>query len=442
MNIKTVLEELVTKNCTKVLIKKLSPNDNSKNQVYLRGEASLRYLPFLSSELVEQKSKKKKASEYIFRNLLNFYWITESGTHLAPHAKVIFYPQYPESRFSGFLKGCKDSPRNIIGKRLENRFLVLSFNTAGESFGYVDFIDKEFDTFLKKNFDNYKTEVFFESNINLLLKGRQKQSFENSKKEITKAMKLISLKGWIKSKKFNKEGEVVPYKARNGGGVTLETELGIRANSIAGPDYMGWEVKQHSQGRPVTLFTPEPDGGYYKENGIAEFIRIFGYPDRSGKKNRLNFGGVHRVSDKKPHHLTKLRLVIHGYKSGSFTSKDGHVGLVDEKGKTVAYWSFPKILKHWQKKHAMTCFVHSERKDINGEYYYKYSPLIELGIESSFSRFLSALEQGIAYYDPASKLFLEQGNWKTKARSQFRIKGKDLDLLYKEYLRLNVLECE
>jgi hypothetical protein len=435
--IKTILKSLRSLGCHYILIKKLSPNDNSKNQVYIGGEKAIQYLPFISSELVKQKSKKKTVSQYIFRSKLNFHWITETGVHKAPHAKIIFYPQYPESRFSGFLKGCKESPNHIIGQKLEDRFLIFSFNQKRESFGYVNFIDKSFNLFLNHHFAKNKNEIFFESTIDKLLNIQNKKSIDSSIEDIKSAIRNICNKGWISSKKFNNEGHVIPHKAPNGGGVTLETELGVRANSETGPDYMGWEIKQHS-GRPITLFTPEPDGGKYKENGIAEFIKQYGYPDKNGKKDRLNFGGIYRVSESNYHHLTQLKLSIHGFNKGQFTSKDGHIGLKNKDGETVAYWSFTKLLLHWQKKHAKTCYVKSERIEKAGQYFYKYSTEIELGIESSFINFLLALENGIIYFDPASKLYKENGLFKTKARSQFRMKEENLKSLYKKYLKIKI----
>lgn len=437
LDIKNILKSFSDLGCQNVLIKKLSPNDNSKNQVYIGGEKAIQYLPFTSSELVEQKSKKKNASKYIFRNILNFHWITETGIHSVPEAKVIFYPQYPESRFSGFLKGCKESPSHIIGQKLENRYLILSFNREGKSFGYTDFINKNFISFLKQNFERYEEDIFFESPIESLIKLKKKQSLDTSIDEIKKAINSVCSKGWIKSKKFDDKGNIIDYNAVNGGGVTLETELGVKANSDAGPDYKGWELKQHS-GPIVTLFTPEPDGGYYNENGIEAFIKCFGYPDRKGKKNRLNFGGVHKVSDLNFHHLTNLKLSIYGFKNGNFTKKNGHVGLLNKQDEFVAYWSFTKMLRHWQKKHSKTCYITSERKKVENSYYYKYSRNIELGIESSFIKFLLALEKGIIFYDPASKIFQEGNKLKKKARNQFRIKKKDLHFLYSSYLKIDL----
>ncbi len=37
------------------------------------------------------------------------------------------------------------------------------------------------------------------------------------------------------------DGSITPYLARNGGGYTLEAELGILPNSYSEPDLLGWE---------------------------------------------------------------------------------------------------------------------------------------------------------------------------------------------------------
>mgnify|MGYP003144768068 CR=1 FL=1 len=438
MKIDSLLQILKSKGCDKLLIKKLSPNDNSKNQVYFGGEKALKYLPFKTSVLVEQKSKKKTARKYIFRNLLEFNWIVDNGCFVAPEAKLIFYPQYPESRLSGFLKGCKNAPSKIIGPRGKNRFLILSFNKNGQSFGYVDFINTDFNSFLNKNFDTEENDTFFESTISLIeAKKGKNSSIGNSTIEIRKAIKSVCDRGWIASSKLDAKGKKQSYSAPNGGGFTLEAELGIMPNSDANPDYLGWELKQHS-GKPVTLFTPEPDAGFYKENGVAEFIRTFGYPDRSGKKNRFNFGGVHRVNDKDFHKLTKMKIVIHGYSNGTFTTNDGYIGLQTTNGEIVAKWSFIKLLIHWQRKHAKTCFIKSERKESNGQTFYRFSPVIELGIESTFTNFLDSMIKGASYYDPSSKLFKEGEKWKSKARNQFRVKEGDLQSLFNIYYRINI----
>src|SRR3546814_3570082 len=96
---------------------------------------------------------------------------------------------------------------------------------------------------------------------------------------------------WIASQKLAPDGTKAPYAARNGGGYTLEAELGITPNGYAEPDFMGWEIKQYGvrdfvsfrPKSPVTLMTPEPTGGVYRTEGVAAFMKRFGYPDQNGR---------------------------------------------------------------------------------------------------------------------------------------------------------------
>jgi MvaI/BcnI restriction endonuclease family len=82
-------------------------------------------------------------------------------------------------------------------------------------------------------------------------------------------------------------------------GIVAEAEFGIKPNSSIDPDFMGWELKQHAVtnlanpagGGPITVMTPEPTGGFYREKGFNKFVLRFGYPDKGGKADRLNVGG-------------------------------------------------------------------------------------------------------------------------------------------------------
>lgn len=184
--------------------------------------------------------------------------------------------------------------------------------------------------------------------------------------------------------------------------------------------------------------TPEPDGGFYRESGVVPFIRKFGYPDRKGRQDRMNFGGVHKVA--KPHHLTNLTLEQIGYDPihpGKW-SPDGMLALLTSSGDVAASWSFAGLLKHWNRKHAKAVFVRSIRRK-NGEQKYRFGKTISLGIGTDFSLFLKAFHEDLLYYDPGIKL--EQAsstNPKQKRRSQFRVKSGDLRVLYREFRDVDV----
>src|SRR5690606_20734061 len=99
---------------------------------------------------------------------------------------------------------------------------------------------------------------------------------------LIRKLKEIHDLGWVEGCKLGADMSPIPYKARNGGGYTLEALLGISPNGVAEPDYLGWEVKQFGvkefpakQAKPTTLMTPEPNGGVYVVEGAMEFVRRF-----------------------------------------------------------------------------------------------------------------------------------------------------------------------
>jgi len=427
MKFKEIIKLFRDQGCNRILVKNLAANDNSKNQIYLGGEDALYLLPSVETKLEKQYSKKKKADEFIFHNKLDFSWLDENGVHAAPSARLIFYPQYPESRLSGFLRGCKNSPSNLLAGRHENRVLFLSSGNGKKSFGLVTCRDKGLDEKIEKYSVPFgKGEVFFYIGPDLERK--------DSVSEIKHAIRGICTLGWIESCKLGKDGNLHPYKAQNGGGYTLEGHLGVKPNGDAEPDYKGWELKQHAaKSNIITLLTPEPDAGFYNEKGVAEFIKKYGYPDKKERGNRLNFGGIYKHGAES-HKDTKLCLKLIGFENGDIKDENGYIGLFNTKGIVVAKWTFPKLLEHWSRKHAKACYVQSEKDTIKGIIHYRFLSEISLGIGTKFFNFLKGVEEQIIYLDPALKLeYDDNGKPTTKARSQFRIHKKNLELLYKSF---------
>ena len=160
---------------------------------------------------------------------------------------------------------------------------------------------------------------------------------------------MPAVTGWT----LGTDGSRKPCTAPNCVGVTLESELGITANGRSDPGFLGWEVKGHTVAnltRPgsgaITLMTPEPNGGFYVREGVIAFVRRFGYKDKRGRADRLNFGGVHRVGSTCA--TTGLSLELHGYErdSQTITRSDGVLALVDAKGTVAASWDFAGLLAH------------------------------------------------------------------------------------------------
>jgi hypothetical protein len=428
MSLEKIYRQFIDNGVCEVYIKFLSENDNSKNQIYL-SEDFVQILPAHKTELKVQYSKKRNAQVYIFHNHLSFNWLMPNGIVPAPKAKLIFYPQYPEVRFSGFLTGSKGAPADLVGVRTTKpRVLLLGSDSDGKSFGIVKVLTPKLkkeileDSLLWKEPKNGQDPKFFYKEL----------TEDNPIITITKAIRKIHKMGWISSCRL-KKGVMIPYTARNGGGYTLEAHLGISPNGRSEPDYMGWEVKQHAFKKSViTLMTPDPDKGLAALKGIKEFILKYGYKDRSGKLNRMNFGGVYR-NGSEAHHLTGLRLVIIGYSNGIISDPEGSIALINKKNEKVAEWSFEKIMVHWTRKHNKAVFVPSEQKVENKEIFYRYLKNISLGQISKFITFLDLVDKGIVYLDPALKYETSDDKDETKARYQFRIKKKDIPKLYQVF---------
>ncbi|MFC3179358.1 MvaI/BcnI family restriction endonuclease [Cypionkella sinensis] len=246
--------------------------------------------------------------------------------------------------------------------------------------------------------------------------------------------------GWIASKRLDKTGIARAYAARNGGGYTLEAELGIIPNGIAEPDFHGWEVKQYAVTNflkmtpvnAVTLLTPEPTGGVYSAD-IYDFLERYGYPDQSGKPNRRNFGGIYKVGEA-AHHLTTLRLEMTGYNAakGIVTDDNGTLRLLDPADIVAAEWVFPRLLTHWLTKHAQACYVPALANKDAVEY--QYSDNLHLFTGTDFLKLLKAMHDGTVYMDPSFNGITTAGNVRIeRRRNQFRVNHKHLPLLYDKH---------
>ena len=176
--------------------------------------------------------------------------------------------------------------------------------------------------------------------------------------------------------------------------------------------------------------TPEPTHGFYVNNGASDFIKKYGYDDKSGRADRMNFGGVHKAGER--HHLTDLRLELVGFDSisGKIRSTDGRIALIDKNDNEAASWSFSSMLLHWNRKHNQACYVPS-LSETETERKYRYGSKIILGSGTDFQLFLSQMALGNIYYDPGIKMESISTKPKIKKRSQFRIKSKYLPNLYK-----------
>ena len=420
--------------CEKVYIKTLAANDLSKSQVYLSGSYDILNVFPLSEVTADSSGNRKKES---FKANLNFAWILEDGllSH-APMAKFILYPEYPEVRFSGFLQGCKNAPSDLMNKKLQGRLLFLSVAKSGQTLGFVTAPDSE----LAKATN--ALPLISELGVFKML---ELEPQINNRVSLLEELLRIHLAGWIRSKRLHKSGSILQCEASNCGGYTLEAELGISANGYSEPDYLGFEIKSFNaknfdkvSSEVITLMTPQPNGGIYFEKGTENFIRTYGYEDKRGRADRLNFGGIHKIGVRQP--LTGLTLELPGFdqEKSKIANANGSIALIDDKGNEASSWSFASLIEHWNKKHNHACYVPSKLDKLPERKYY-YGNKVLIGDGTDFQLFLLQMALGNIYYDPGIKMEGASKDSIIKTRSQFRIKSKNLSYVYKKTEMIDLL---
>jgi len=426
MNLSQLQNIFAANGCQKIYVKKLSPNDNSKNQVYLGG--SFEILNVFPISAIETKPAGDWKRER-FKALMNFSWIADDNNiYPAPNSQLILYPKYPEVRFSGFLAKCEKAPSELMSQRLADRLLFLSVTNFGRMLGYVasptSSIAREFDRLdIKEEFGVFKVIELPQA--------------ANNKQRLIDELRRIHLLDWIYSKRLDRDGNIVPCLSSNCGGYTLEAELGITPNGFSDPDFLGWEIKQFGvkdfnklNSAVITLMTPEPTEGFYKSQGTEAFIHKYGYNDKKGREDRKNFGGIYKIE--KWHTKTNLKLELVGFDNDSNKIRDtnGMIALVDRKENVAASWDFASLLLHWNRKHNQACYIPSLVEKVP-ERKYKYGNRAILGVGTDFQLFLKEMAIGNVYYDPGIKMENVSFMPKIKKRSQFRIKSKNIRKLYR-----------
>ena len=399
MNLQNLKSLFTNSGCSKIYVKKLSPNDNSKNQVYFGGNFEiLNVLPISDIKTVEAGDWRRER----FKASLNFAWVNDEG-NLSPanHAQLILYPKYPEVRFSGFLKGSRGAPSELMTQRLADRLLFIAVSKAGTILGYVSHPNSQI-----TNEFNHENNLGQQGVFSII----ELPQTVNNRSILLRELARVHNLGWIDSKRLNSSGNILPCRSSNCGGYTLEAELGVRPNGFSEPDFMGWEIKQFGvrnfeniNSSVITLMTPEPTDGLYKTKGAEYFIKTYGYPDRLGRPDRMNFGGVHKAGEK--HSTTKLEMKLVGFDqdSGKIRNTNGRITLIDQDENETASWSFSSMLMHWNRKHEKACYVPS-LSETKEDRKYRYGNNVILGTGTDFQLFLRQMASGIIYYDPGIKL--------------------------------------
>lgn len=435
INFEKICSVMESMDVERIIIKKLANNDNSKQQIYLGSDYSvIQDLP-----IGEIKNSGMSSKGAIFKASIDLFWITLDGEkEKAPGSQIILYPKYPEIRLSGIIANCEISPSHLMkpptkkereSRNNKHRYLIIGIK-SDHILSYMTSWDDDASTEISSEIENEKFShvfsVFYE-----ISKFKQE-----SKNILIKKLKEIHAQGFIKSRRLDKEGNLIAYKAKNGAGFTLESFFGIIPNGKSEPDFIDWELKAHS-GSVVTLMTPEPNTGTYIED-----IHLFMHNYHSSKKeNRLDFASIHKVGNKNDRTGLILRLEGYNFRTNKIEDPNGGLFLRNSSGELVAGWSFEKLLNHWKRKHAKTCFVSYEIQDSGSDRYYLYGPSITLATGAELERFFTALGTSIIYYDPGINIKYSNGSSIVKKRNQFRIKWKNIDGIYKKIERLDLRDC-
>jgi MvaI/BcnI restriction endonuclease family protein len=451
----SVLREFHDLGVSRVLVKELALNDNSKNQIYIgRGFQTLNLIPVREVSPKEPTTNQKPIN---FKAKLDWTWLSDGQHVVAPHAQLILYPKYPEVRISGFLRDCPPDSvaSSLMNGRAKGRVLFVGIANRTKIYACVggrkSLLVSDWKTFKRKATD---WRVVSKSVRNWSLVGEPLKSGRarfyrlelidgrleaGCIRGILEKLQEVHRTGWHDAKRLTPSGTVVPSPGRNSGGNTLEYLFGIASNPSKEPDYRGWELKNlDAQTARLTLMTPEPQDGLYKHRGVAEFVRRFGYPDENNTRRR-NFASPHIIS--KRNTTTKLTLTIEGYsrRTKKITSNDGGIVLKTDRGVIAAKWRFTDLMFDWNRKHSRVVFVPSSSAVFAGRKY-NFLQNVAVAEQSDFLLFLEALSDRKVYFDPGTNVVYTRGKPKVHPRSQFRIKLENLDSLYRTFNWVSVCE--
>lgn len=419
---------------TRILCKPLTENDNYKQQIYLGSSFDvLKDLPYQTVDADPDLDRPN------FKAPIFFWWTDASmRPERAIDAKLILYPDYPEVRLSGFLRGCTRAPNHLLqpipkhqrigGRQPDGRMLCLGITEDNNILAYLAERGGSISNDLRDmiNTGDLQTEgVFF--SIKPIVSSRSRPALIYALQSVCDETK------WHTAQRRNADGTVcIPYLSQNASGYTLESLLKITPNGRPEPDFLGWELKVILKGSRVTLMTPQPDGGLYRQRGLDWFINEYGGKAKNGG---LSFNGGHKVGElQKKTHLT---LTLNGFdqKNSKIVDVKGSIELIDLHHRQAASWSFQALLDHWGRKHAGVAFIPYAKRELPPTQF-QYKSSIYIGERTDFRFFLKAMSKGAVIYDPGCSV-KDEGK-KPKSRHQFRIGIGELSSLYEVFEEVTV----
>lgn len=250
-----------------------------------------------------------------------------------------------------------------------------------------------------------------------------------TKSTIIAVLKNIRSLGWIKShRNVHNDGAI---------GNTLEDLLGITENNLPIPNAAEWELKTQRKGTTalLTLFHLEPSP---RALHIADYLLAnYGWKHKeAGKKypdDEKSFRQT--LSYHKPTRRgffididTNKRVVVRFDHSkisddlvdwrNALTAK----GMINYDDDYTPYWGFDDLYHKAGIKLGNCFYVTAEVKKENGEFFYKYSEIMQLS-GFSLNKFLCSIKEGNILIDFDARTGHNHG-------TKFRIKQNAIPLLY------------
>jgi len=195
------LENLVqfyaSKGVTRLYMKVLAKNNNSKQQIYLGASfAALTMFPTLGI------FSDPNDDNPIFKARLDFYWMMAGGAlYHAPATQIVFYPQYPEVRLSGFLEGCANGPSDLLDQKTcqPGRLMFFGVHPDGRIIASILPHTHAIANEIRHAHGIQKIRIFYEIPVGA-----------DPKEELLRKLKEIHLKGWMNSRKLDTDGNDLP----------------------------------------------------------------------------------------------------------------------------------------------------------------------------------------------------------------------------------------
>lgn len=278
----------------------------------------------------------------------------------------------------------------------------------GDLLGFL-IVDNEFLVINCSNTDLHESNKNLDSIIN------KATTFSSSRysSELLNKLQDIANQGYIKSMR----------RGDTGVGYTLETMLGIQANSSKNPDYKGIEIKSsRSRATRGTLLSMVPS---WENSNISSAENLL---HKRGKPNE-KWGGLKTLN----HTITgdrfnnwNLRLALEPeyifqiYKNNNLIEKD-------------VVWMISEFTRRLAGKHRETFWINVETRNFGGNEEFHYKSILHTGDLDAFV-IPSLIERGIITLD---YLLWEKGkDWQKYTSKRgfdflWKIKNKDKDLLFK-----------